>query len=628
MSKRLASVITTLWLLTAWADASAQQSAAALPIDKLTFQIDSLQKALKIPGLQVLIFTKDSLLYQWNAGLRNINAKTPVTDQTLFQVASITKSLVAVATLMLVQQGKLALTDEVKKLVPDILIDNPWQTTDPVRIAHLLEHTAGFDDWSMKAYAYNNPTISLQESFTIDAQSRRSRWRPGTFMAYSNAGPPVVARIIEKKTGQEFESFVRQRIFTPLGIKRATFHRDGAALTDLATGYVGMDQREAPYWYLLARPSGGLNISALELMPFVQMLMGRGSFRGQQLLSPTLVDRMETPTTSLANRAGSQQGYGLHNFITAYQGHLLHGHDGAGNGQRAHYLYQSDLNRGIIFLINTDGPAFFKLRDAILKLVMQDLPAQLPPEYPLSAAQKQTWLGYYRPSHFRIAKTGWFLGLTELVHISEEEGKLVFYDGLGSKPVRLRPVGSHQVLRLEKQGYTPEITLVEDGRHEAVLVRAFGAGIQANTATKTSVLGAWLPVVLGHLSLLLIGLCVLLGLGWLGRGVWLHRKGRRLSALPVRISLFVYGLSYVVMLIFLNGEGNHLGVVSPQSITVFVTSVLGPLAASGALIGLLRGYRQISGRLDLLILSVATSSAMLVVGYLGVWGLIGFQPWS
>jgi len=201
-------------------------------------------------------------------------------------VASITKSLVAVATLMLVQEGKLALTDEVEKLAPNINIDNPWQATDPVRIAHLLEHTAGFDDWSMKAYAYNNPTISLQEGLTVVPQSRRCRWRPGTFMAYSNAGPPVAARLIEHKTGQDFETFVRQRIFTPLGMRRATFHRDGAALTDLATGYVGPGHQEAPYWHLLARPSGGLNVSGLELMPFVQLLMGRGSFRGEQLLSP------------------------------------------------------------------------------------------------------------------------------------------------------------------------------------------------------------------------------------------------------------------------------------------------------------------------------------------------------
>jgi CubicO group peptidase (beta-lactamase class C family) len=529
---------------------------------------------------------------------------------------------------MLVQQGKLALTDEVKKLAPEIEIDNPWEATDPIRVAHLLEHTAGFDDWSMKAYAYNNPTISLEEGLAIAPQARRARWRPATFMAYSNAGPPVVARLIEKKTGQEFESFVRQRIFTPLGMGRATFHRDGAALTDLATGYQGNDQQEAPYWYLLARPTGGLNVSALELMPFVQMLMGRGTYRGQQLLSGAMVDRMETPTTSLAARSGANQGYGLNNFTTSYQGHLLHGHDGAGIGLRAHYLYQSALNRGIIVLTNTDGPGFNKLKNAVLKLVMQNVPPQLPPVYPLTKDQQDKWVGYYRPSNFRQALTGWFLGLTELVHIDKEGEQLVLYDGVGSAPVRLLPIGPNRVLRLAKGGYTPELTLVHNDDNEPVLVRSFGAGLMANTATKTSVLGAWLPVLLGYFSLLLLVLCFLLGIGWLIRLVWLQRKGRQLSALLVRVSLFVYALSYLVMVISLNSGGDELGVVSPLSITIFITSLLGPVAALSALLGLFRSRKQVSGRADLTFMYVAVGSALLVAGYMGVWGLIGFQTWS
>jgi CubicO group peptidase (beta-lactamase class C family) len=151
MTTWFTSWLTPLLLLTAGYTAIAQRAVRPIPVDQLTHQIDSIQQAHNIPGLQVLIFTKDSLLYQRHAGLRDLKAKTPVTDQTLFPVASITKSLVALATLMLVQEGKLALTDEVKKLAPNIDIDNPWQATDPVRIAHLLEHTAGFDDWSMKA---------------------------------------------------------------------------------------------------------------------------------------------------------------------------------------------------------------------------------------------------------------------------------------------------------------------------------------------------------------------------------------------------------------------------------------------------------------------------------------------
>lgn len=624
---RYSTILTTgLWLLLGPCF-NAQPSAQAIPFQKLTRQIDSIQKAHKIPGLQVLVFTKDSLLYQRNAGLRSLTTKAPVTAQTLFPVASITKSLVAVSALMLVQQGKLTLTDELKKLAPEIEFSNSWQATDPVRVAHLLEHTAGFDDWSAKAYAFSNPTISLEKGLTIAPQSRRSRWRPGTFMAYSNAGPPVVARIIEKKTGQEFESFVRQHIFRPLGMNHATFHHDGATLTDLATGYTGDRQREAPYWYLLLRPTGGLNISAMELMPFVQMLLGRGSYRGQQLLQSASVDRMETPTTSLAARAGSKQGYGLNSFTTSYQGYLLHGHDGANLGVRAHYLYHSTLNRGMIVLTNSDGPGFGKLKDAVLTAVMQNVPQQLPPVYPLSNQQKQNWVGYYRPSNFRLAITGWFLGLTELVHIEEENGTLVLYDGVGSESMRLRAISPNQALRMDRRGYTPEVTLVNNDAVERVLVRSFGPGLMANTATKTSALGAWLPIILGYSSLLLLGLSFLMGIGWLIRFVWLKRKGRRLSALSARLGLFVYALSYLVMVTGLDSGSDTLGVVSPLSITIFVASLLGPLAALGALLGLIRRYDRMPGRADRIFIGVAVSSALLVAGYMAVWGLVGTRTW-
>jgi len=626
MATRFTPLLTQL-LLVIYAVANAQQPRQAIPFDRLNQRLDSIRKAYKIPGFQVLVFTKDSLLYQRNAGVRSLQTNAPITDQTLFPVASVTKSLVAASAMMLVERGQLALTDELKKLAPEIQFSNPWEATDPVRVAHLLEHTAGFDDWSAKAYAFNDPAISLEKGLTIAPESRRSRWRPGTFMAYSNAGPPVVARIIEKKTGQEFELFVRQRIFGPLGMNRATFHRDGAALTDLATGHTGDGQQTAPYWYLLLRPTGGLNVSALELMPFVQMLMGRGSYRGQQLLQPASVDRMETPTSTLAAHAGSKQGYGLNNFTTSYQNYLLHGHDGANIGVRAHYLYHSALNRGIIVLTNSDSPAFGKLKDAVLTAVMQDVPPQLPPTYPLSNEQKANWVGYYRPSNFRLAITGWFLGITDLLHIDEENGSLILHDGLGSEPTRLWPISPDRALRMDKRGYTPEVTLVRNDANERVLVRSFGAGITANTATQTSALKAWLPFLLGILSLLLLGLCVLLGIGWLIRSAWLKRKSRRLSALPVRVALLVYALSYLVMVLSLDAGGDELGGVSSLSITIFVASLLGPLAAIGALFGLIRSYKQIPGRADRIFLGVAVSSALLVVGYMFVWGLVGMQTW-
>lgn len=607
---------------------TAQPSAPPIAAQTLTRQIDSLRTVYKIPGLQVLVFTKDSLLYERHAGVRDLKTNAPVTDQTLFPVASVTKSLVATSALMLVERKQLALTDELKKLLPEVPFSNAWEATAPVRVAHLLEHTAGFDDWSPKAYAFNDPTITLERGLQVAPESRRSRWRPGTFMSYSNAGPPLVARMLEKKTGQEFEAFVKQHIFRPLGMNQATFHRDGSALTNLATGYVNNGQQEVPYWYLLLRPTGGLNVSGRELMAFVQMLMGRGTYRGQQLLQPASVDRMETPTTTLAAQAGSVQGYGLNNFTTSYRGYLFHGHDGATTGTRAHYLYHSGLDRGIIVLVNSDGPGFGKLKDAVLATVMQPVSPQRPAQYRLTDEQKQRWIGYYRPSNFRIAITGWFLQLTGLTHVSEKQGQLVLQDALGGELVPLLPIGPDRALRLDRRGYTTEVVLVNNDADEPVLVGAFGAGMTANTATKTSFWGAYLPMMLGGLSLLLVVLLLVMGVVWLIRAVWLHRKGRRLSGIPVRLALFVYACSYLLMVAGLAQSSDPLGVVSPLSIAIFVASLLGPLAALGSLVGLIRNYTRLASKVDRIFMTVAVGSALLVVAYMAAWGLVGLRMWA
>ncbi len=373
----------------------AQPSPPAIQFDTLTKRIEATLKKHKTPGVQVLVFTKDSLLYKHNAGVKNLKTKAPVTDQTMFRLGSITKSFVAISALMLVEKGQLSLSDELKKLAPEIQFANPWEATNPVRVVNLLEHTTGFDDWPLKAYAFNEANITLEKGLALFPESRHSRWRPGTFMAYCNSGPPVVARLIEKKTGQEYEAFVEQRIFEPLGQKNITFHNDGTALGQLVTNYSGDadSPNEEKFWDILLRPAGSLNASALELMPFVQMLMNRGTYQGNQLLQPASIDRMELPTTALSARAGSKQGYGLHNYTTSYKGYVFHGHDGGVNGGLAHYLYNTELNLGLVVLVNSTGGGFGDINDAVLEVILKNVPQRLPPVHKLADADKQLDFG-------------------------------------------------------------------------------------------------------------------------------------------------------------------------------------------------------------------------------------------
>ncbi|GAB3641124.1 serine hydrolase domain-containing protein [Spirosoma arcticum] len=611
-------------LTTPFTSVTAQSSPSTVRFDGLTQRIDSIVKAHETPGVQVLVFTKDSLLYKHNVGVANLKTKSPVTDQSMFRLGSVTKSFVAVAALMLVEKGQLTLSDELKKLAPDIQFSNLWEATDPVRVVHLLEHTTGFDDWSMNAYAFNkDPNIVLERGLTLYSESRHSRWRPGTFMAYCNSGPPIIARILEMKTGQEFESFVQQRIFNPLGLKQITFRRDEVTRTHLVTNYSGDDRREERYWDILLRPAGSLNAPALELMPFVQMLMNRGTYQSTQLLLPSSIDRMETPTTTLAARAGSKDGYGLYNYTTSYKGYLFHGHNGGVNGGLAHYIYNSELNRGLIVLVNSDGAGFGTLADAVLETVMKNVPQRLPPAFALSTAQKENLPGYYRQSNIRASFTGWLIWLAGVLHIYEADGNLFINNLLNGETVLLRPIGPGQFIRMDKTGYTSQVTLTRNDAGQAVAV------MPSTNTTETSAIGAWLPLILGSVSMLLVVTGLLMGIVCPILNARLKRKGGRLSAMPVRMSFAAYAFSLVVMLLagMVFARGDELGLVTPVSVTVFVASVLIPVCAIWAFISLIRRQRQIPNRTDQIFLWVAVSSALLVVGYMAVWGLVGLRTW-
>ncbi|TAE24434.1 MAG: class A beta-lactamase-related serine hydrolase [Cytophagales bacterium] len=595
--------------------------------DSLTKRVDAILKKHKTPGVQVLVFTKDSLLYKHNAGVANLKTKMPITDQSMFRLGSITKSFVAVSALMLVEKGQLNLSDELKKLAPEITFTNQWEATDPVRVVHLLEHTTGFDDWSMQAYAYkNDATLSLEKGLTMFTESRHSRWRPGAFMSYCNTGPPVVARLIEKKTGQEYESWMKERVFTPLGQKTITFRNDGAALKHLVTDHSGSEDSpvEEPFWHVMMRPAGSLNAPALELMPFVQMLMNRGTYRGQQLLQPAFVDRMELPTTALSARAGSKQGYGLHNYTTSYKGYVFHGHDGGVNGGLAHYRYNTELNLGFVVLVNSGGGGFGEINDALLDVLLKTVPQRLPPAHKLADADKEKLLGYYRASNPRNEKTYFLEWLGGVMRVYEQDRKLFIKSLLGGEAEELRPMAPNRFVRLDKKGYTSELTLTQNDENDTVLI-----GPWMNT-TATSALGAWLPIVLGVLALLMLAVTLVAGVVWLVQYVRGRHKARPVSVMPVRMSLWGYALSFAGMAAILASlaDGFELGIVGLPTLTVLVASVLTALFALAAAVLLIRSGRRVRSGADRVFLWVLVGSALLVVGYMLVWGLVGLQTWN
>ena len=174
--------------------------------------------------------------------------------------------------LKLASEGKLSLEDPIRKLIPEIWFENPWEATDPVCVADLLEHTTGWDDWNAREYVKDGKGMTLRQGLDYDHHSRVSRWRRGTRMAYCNSGPPVAAYIVEKITGQRFEDYVTQNFFLPIGMKTATYFEQPSP--QMTTLYLD-GKTPTPYWNFFERPAGSINASARDMAAYVQFYLNR-----------------------------------------------------------------------------------------------------------------------------------------------------------------------------------------------------------------------------------------------------------------------------------------------------------------------------------------------------------------
>jgi CubicO group peptidase (beta-lactamase class C family) len=285
---------------------------------ELRQQLDTILQKTRTPGASVAIVRRDGPEWVAALGTADVAAGRPAQSNTLFRIWSTSKAFTSLAVLMLVDQGKLSLDDSVRKLAPEVWFENPWEATDPVRVVHLLEHTTGWEDVHLRELAEDAPDLSLAQALDYDHHSRVSRWPPGTRFAYSNSGAAVAAYIVEKLTHQRFEDFVEQNLFHPIGMKTATYFRPAPGTA--ASLYHSDGKTTYAYWNILFRPSGSINASAEDMAPYLQLYLNRGRVNATQIVPSSDVDRMETPASSWAAKAGMTTGYGLTNYLMIFDG--------------------------------------------------------------------------------------------------------------------------------------------------------------------------------------------------------------------------------------------------------------------------------------------------------------------
>jgi CubicO group peptidase (beta-lactamase class C family) len=200
----------------------------------LTDFVETTAKKFKIPGVAVGVWVDGKEIYACH-GVTSVDNPLPVDQDTLFLVASITKTFTATTLMRLVAEGKVELNAPVRRYVPELQLKDK-QTADRITVLTLLNHTAGLD-WRVNADTGEGD--DALERYVAKMAEIEQIAPLGTRVSYSQAGYNLAGRIIEKVTGQTFDQAVASLVFEPLGLSHSFFARDDIMTRRFAVGHNG-----------------------------------------------------------------------------------------------------------------------------------------------------------------------------------------------------------------------------------------------------------------------------------------------------------------------------------------------------------------------------------------------------
>jgi CubicO group peptidase (beta-lactamase class C family) len=301
-------------------------------------------------GAVTLVARKGKVVHFEAQGTTDLESGKPMRTDTLFRMASMTKPITAVAVLMLMEEGKLVLSDPVSKFIPEF--KNPkvamWNLpNDPrgagvrivsadreVTLQHILTHTAGLavSTEGPAGEFYRKANLD-QEQISLAEYSKRVgalplSFQPGTQWQYTSlVGFAVLGRVVEIVSGMNLDQFFKQRIFTPLNMNDTFFNIPSDRLGDVATVYTHTQQGLAKQNPPAPRPpgmeffsgAGGLTGSAEDYLQFCQMLLNGGQLNGVRLLSRKSIELMTDNAIGNLDLANySEQGLTLEQNLRGY----------------------------------------------------------------------------------------------------------------------------------------------------------------------------------------------------------------------------------------------------------------------------------------------------------------------
>jgi len=353
--------------------------------DKAEAAIRDIMQQSKVVGLSVAVVKKGKLIYTHSFGLKDIDSNTPLTNDCLFRIASISKSFTATSIMQLAEAKKLSLDDDISDLV-GFSIRNPKFPNTVITLRMVLAHRSSIND--------------SQGYFTLDAinPAKNPNWancynayEPGTGYQYCNLNYNMAGTIIEKITGERFDQYVKHHILDRLGLyggycvdsldasRFATIYEyDDSVKSFKASPNAYAPRREEIAKYVMGystpifSPTGGMKISATDLARYMTMHMNRGKANGKRIIKKNSAISMQTALSE-------KEGYGLAISTTAklIAGKTLKGHTGSAYGLYSAMFFHPEEKFGIVVISNGCDPRYTDGYNTVIRKTVNALYEQL-----------------------------------------------------------------------------------------------------------------------------------------------------------------------------------------------------------------------------------------------------------
>lgn len=410
---------------------------------------------LKVPGLSMAIVSDGKVLWKKGFGYQNREEKLPATPETVYRVGSISKLFNAIAIMQQQEKGKLDIDSEIKRYLPYMDFENPFDRPAIVTLRHFLSHKAGILRECPVGHYFDDTEPSIEETAKSMAGTILV-YPPGLKTKYSNIGVGIAGHVLEKVVKKDFAEYQKEFLLIPLGMNTSSFLPENFIKKKVAEGYMRDlegKQWKAPHFRFGYLPAANLYSTVIDLSKFITFILNEGK---PLLKNETFKEMNTVQFTDKKDASGFGLGFSvskLHNFRSV-------GHGGAVYGFSSNLIVIPEQKLGAVVLNNLDGANGFNYKIAYMSLgiALEEKTGKKILKVPESVEITSSELKRYEGRYERNGLPVWLV-------LRKEK---LFYEPYGTGK-QLIPVSQEEFITDDLLGYGERIGIMEeDGRLKGI----------------------------------------------------------------------------------------------------------------------------------------------------------------